>query len=287
MAGRRECGLRNDAASARRSPSFPLPSPTRGRLSLPSRPGRFWTVSGGSILAGAAANSPNGSGTFSTTCSRVGSARGQWRMRRRARGLWRTSVGEANRSTTMFRTLFSRPQRLQWPCATLLSSPASRGNFGTPASKRWIPGVAARLELRVERQAFALRAIYLIQESRADLSVHEWARSESALPGGLLRPSFRDPEWLGPSSGIPPVGHLFACAVMSRRSAHVPSHRGHRARSHAKLKADRLLALVQIAFGSGKTFVTVMQVYRLLKRAGARRTRCFLLMPTTLVSRRS
>ena len=43
------------------------------------------------------------------------------------------------------------------------------------------------------------------------------------------------------------------------------------ARLEASLKADRPLALVQMATGAGKTFTAITQVYRLLKHADARR----------------
>ncbi len=52
------------------------------------------------------------------TCSRTGSWRGLLRMRRPARGSWRTSAGSASRWTTMFRTSSSPPRR---SCAALLS----------------------------------------------------------------------------------------------------------------------------------------------------------------------
>ena len=53
----------------------------------------------------------------------------------------------------------------------------------------------------------------------------------------------------------------------------------------ASLKANRPVSLVQMVLGSGKTFAAVMQVYRLLKHARARRALCFLSISATLVSR--
>ena len=55
----------------------------------------------------------------------------------------------------------------------------------------------------------------------------------------------------------------------------------------AALEADRPLSLVQMVPGSGNTFVAVMQVYRLLKYARARRALCFLTIPANLESLRS
>ena len=68
-----------------------------GLASLPSPSGRFSTASGGSIRGGAGVNLPNGSRTSSTICSRTGSSRGLWRMRRPAPGSWRTGAAAASR----------------------------------------------------------------------------------------------------------------------------------------------------------------------------------------------
>ena len=46
------------------------------------------------------------------------------------------------------------------------------------------------------------------------------------------------------------------------------------------------LSLVHMVLGSGKGFVAVMPVYRLLKHARVRWALCVLSIPATLVSRR-